>query len=264
MTDLPRVDAATTAPTSANWVGLVAELDRWAEVRRIAAWWLRDDDAIESTRALDEFLGITAGIPVGLAVIPAAVRSELSGRLAQEPRVAVLQHGWRHANHVVDGKKSEYPAGRDLARVGAEIAAGRARLRALFGPRALPMFVPPWNRIAPEFLPLLPQAGIGVVSAMASRRPASRMPAGLIARDVHFDFVAWHDKRRFVGEEMAITALLEHLRARRAAVAADAPLGILTHHLVMDAAALAFLARLIALTRGHPAVRWAAAADLLP
>jgi len=262
MMDLPRVNAATTAQTSANWADLAAELDRWGEAGRVVTLWLRDDDATEPSRALDDFLSVTVNIPLGLAVIPAAARPELADRLAEESCVAVLQHGWRHANRAPEGKKSEYPVGRDPAQVDAEIAAGTARLAALFGRRSVPVFVPPWNRLAPEFLPLLPWLGIAAVSAMASRHRPPATPAGLVAIDVHVDLIAWHEGRKFVGEDAAIAAILEHLRTRRET--GDAPLGILTHHLVMDTAALEFLARFLAVTRVHPAVRWAAIADLLP
>ncbi len=68
------------------------------------------------------------------------------------PRSAVLQHGWRHANRARSGKKSEFPSGLSASVAAAEIAAGRDRLAALFGSRALPVFVPPWNRFAPELL----------------------------------------------------------------------------------------------------------------
>jgi hypothetical protein len=54
------------------------------------------------------------------------------------------------------------------------------------------------------------------------------------------------------------------LRASRLG-AADAawPIGILTHHLVMDGATAAFVDRLIAQLHGHAAARWAAAGEFL-
>src|SRR6185437_11578253 len=135
MSGPPRVDAATTR----SWFDLAEEFDRWGEAGRIAMLWWRDDDAVAATPQLDRLLLLAGTVPVALAVIPA-----LATALADAPRVAVLQHGWQHADRAEHGKKSEYPEGRSAAVVGAEIGAGRARLKALFGPRASPVFVPPW------------------------------------------------------------------------------------------------------------------------
>lgn len=225
-------------------------------------WW-RDDDAIEPTPRLERLIALAAEMPLALAVIPALARPELAEALADLPRVAVLQHGWQHANRGKHGKKSEYPEGRAAAAVAAEIGAGRARLNVLFGRRALPIFVPPWNRLASEFLPLLPAAGIAALSAIPPRQ-STAMPRGLARIDVHLDLVAWAGARGFIGETAALGALIRCLQARRCgAEAADRPVGILTHHLVMDGATVAFLERLIALTGAHRAARWAAVTDLL-
>jgi hypothetical protein len=161
------------------------------------------------------------------------------------------------------GKKSEYPEGRPASLVAAEIGAGRARLKALFGARALPVLVPPWNRFAGEFVPLLVRNGITGLSTMVSSKGAA-LPPDLVVIDVHVDLVAWHEDRGFIGAGAALGSLVGHLRASRLGAADRAqPIGILTHHLVMDGATAAFLDRLIALVRGHAAARWATAAELL-
>ena len=252
-----RVGAATTA----EWSDLVDELDRWGEAGRVAELWWRDDDVIGATTQLDRLLRLSDGIPIALAVIPAQARPELAGALSRTPRVAVVQHGWQHANRASHGKKSEYPEGRPGALVGAEIGAGRARLKAMFRTRALPMLVPPWNRFAAEFLPLLPGIGIAAISAMGSRHPRA-LPPGLAAVDVHVDVVDWHGSRGFIGAAAALGSLIAHLRARRLGQASG-PIGLLTHHLVMDDATTAFLERLIAVTRAHAAIRWAAVSEVL-
>jgi len=51
-------------------------------------------------------------------------------------------------------------------------------MRALFGRRALNVFVPPWNRFASRFVPLLGEAGFVAISQMAPRKTAL---AGAIA-----------------------------------------------------------------------------------
>jgi len=256
---LPRADAATTA----DWPDLVDELDRWGRAGRVAILWWRDDDAVTPTSQLGELLRLAEEVPLALAVIPALARPELAAALHGRPLVAVLQHGWQHANRAEHGKKSEYPNGRPGSAVAAEIGAGRARLGTLFGSRALNVLVPPWNRFAGEFLPLLAENRIAGISTMVSPR-GSALPSGLVAIDVHVDLVAWRGDRGFIGSGAALGGLITHLQASRLGAAdPHGPIGILTHHLIMDGPTAAFLDRLIPLTRAHAAARWATAAELL-
>ncbi len=257
MIGLVRFDQATTA----EWPDLVDELDRWGEDGRIAGLWWRDDDAVTFTPQLDALLRLTGEVPVALAVIPAVARPELAAALEGRPQIAVLQHGWQHANLAKDGKKSEFPEGRSAAAVAGEIGAGRARLKALFGCRAAAVLVPPWNRFAGEFLPLLSPNGITGISTMASPTSAS-MPPDLVAIDVHVDLVAWRQDRRFIGAAAALGGLVSHLRANRLGDTAG-PIGILTHHLIMDGLTAAFLDRLTALVGTHAAARWVTAGEFV-
>jgi len=253
------VDAATTA----EWPDLIEELDRWEAEGRVAALWWRDDDATTATPELAALLRLAAGVPVALAVIPAMARPELAARLAAVDNVVVLQHGWQHHNHAQQGKKSEYPADRPAISVAVEIAAGRTRLETMFGRRALPVLVPPWNRFAEGFLPLLPDAGIRCLSAMA-RPAAEALPPEVAALDVHVDPINWRGGRGFIGTSAALGRLLGHLQASRfGAVGATLPIGILTHHLVQDDATTAFLERLVALVADHPGARWAAVREFV-
>src|SRR5271154_5648558 len=105
MIDRVRVDQAMTA----EWPDLMDELDRWGMVGRVAILWWRDDDAVTMTPQLGNLLRIVGDVPVALAVIPALARPELAVALHGMPLVAVLQHGWQHANRAPHGKKSEYP-----------------------------------------------------------------------------------------------------------------------------------------------------------
>ncbi|HEY3910732.1 MAG TPA: hypothetical protein VGM07_12685 [Stellaceae bacterium] len=231
-------------------------------------WW-RDDDAAAPSGRLDRLLEIAGDVPVALAVIPAEAELGLPARLGAAASrlgaflpVTVLQHGWRHANHAPGPKKSEFPAERPDTSVAGELAAGRARLAALFGARALSVLAPPWNRLDRRFLPLLAGCGIRAVSRLGARRAAWPSP-GVFEANVHVDLVAWKAGRGFIGEGAALAGLLGHLRARRTGAAdGSEPSGILTHHLVQDEAAGTFLGRLIGLAAGHPAVRWLAGGEV--
>jgi hypothetical protein len=263
MSELPRA-APGKAP---GWADLVEELDRWGKAGRVATLWWRDDDAVTTSAKLDQLMGIAENVPVAIAVIPAAAEPGLAGWLARSARritapIFVLQHGWQHANHSAGGRKSEFPAERACEDVLSDLSTGRARLSALFGVDALPILVPPWNRFDDSFLPLLDRCGLSAISRIGSRR-AARPAVGLTEVNVHVDLVAWAGDRAFIGEGAALGGLIGHLRARRLAEAsADEPTGILTHHLVQDEAADAFLSRLIATTHAHSAARWLEAIEV--
>ena len=115
--------------TSAGWSDLAAELDRWSAAGQVAEFWWRDDDAVAPSSQLDRLLRLADGVPLALAVIPALARPELARMLNGMQKVAVLQHGWQHANHAGSGKKERIPRGRSASVVAAEIGAGIARLR---------------------------------------------------------------------------------------------------------------------------------------
>jgi hypothetical protein len=260
MTYLPRVAAAN----SAEWPDLVAELDRWEEAGQVAQLWWRDDDTIAPTPALDRLLRLTGPAPLALSVIPADVVGTLAATLHPFPQIAVLQHGWCHAdcatNYPGAGKKSEYPAERHPVDVADELDEGRRRLLALFGPRALGVFVPPWNRFSDRFVPLLGEAGLTAISQMAPRKSA--LPRGIAVIDVHLDIVAWHEDRKFIGDAVALGRFIAELRRRREGDDRSA-IGVLTHHLVMDEASEDFLHRLVDVVAAHPAARWVGVAELV-
>jgi hypothetical protein len=166
-----------------------------------------------------------------------------------------------HINHAPPpAKKAELGAHRPLPLVLAELAAGRQRLAALLGPLALPVLTPPWNRIAETLTPLLAGAGFRGLSTAGPRHRA-RPGAGLAQVNTHADLVAW-PAHAFIGAPTALGRIVSHLRARRRGTVDGAePTGVLTHHLVQDAATDAFLGRLLAVVSGHKAARWIGAAE---
>jgi hypothetical protein len=256
------VSRAETVAT-AEWSDLLGELDRWGDAGRLATFWWRDDDAEAMTPQLGRLLALAGPAPLALAAIPARASPDLETALARFPHVAVLQHGWNHANHARTGKKSEFPAGRPSAEIARDLAAGRDRLKAIFDARAVAVFVPPWNRVAPEFTSFLRATGFAALSVMAPRQ-GTLVEAGLKAIDVHVDLVAWKRGRGFIGSRAALGGLVAELRARRGDSDGDmAPIGILTHHLVMDDAAADFLGELRKAIEGHRAARWADIRELL-
>lgn len=269
MRDPPHLDPmpGTAVPPAADWSSLLAELDCWGEADRIAKLWWRDDDAAAATPELAALLRIADGTPIALAVIPALATADLASVLRDLPLVTVLQHGWRHANRAVGDKKSEYPSGLPASVAAAEIATGRDRLAALFGIRTLLIFVPPWNRIAPELLAVLVDKGIVAVSTFASARQpewSPCLPLGLARLDTHVDLTDWKGGKRFIGAAVALGLLTFWLRhVRLGNRSPDCAIGILTHHMVMDRETAAFASQLVELVAGHPAGRWVDIAEML-
>lgn len=227
---------------------LTRALDTLAAEGKTARFWLRDDDATEPTPALDRLLAL--GLPVTLAVIPEPTGEALAARLSGT-QTEVATHGWAHANHAGLGeKKWELGLHRPLAVVLAELAEGLAKLRALHGPRALPLLVPPWNRIAPAVVAGLPGIGFQALSVYGPEN------AGVPLRiNAHVDIINWRGNRRTKDNAQLEADILARLTTGH-------PVGILTHHLAHRRDAWAFLDRLARAT-DHPACRWVSAADLM-
>jgi len=264
MSQLRREDPASAV----RWSDLLDEFDRWRDAGRVATLWWRDDDAAGPSDRLDRLLSTSGDIPIALAVIPAGADPRLAAwledrsRSRQTARLFVLQHGWRHQSHAVDGKKSEFPPERSHRAVECDLAAGRMRLVALFEARALPVLAPPWNRFDCRFLSLLADCGLGGISSVGPRRSVRAAP-GVVAANVHVDLVAWSGDRGFIGEEAALRGLIGHLHARRSkGIDAEEPTGILTHHLVQDEATDTFLRKLAAISGVHRAARWLDATEV--
>ncbi|MFQ5786221.1 MAG: polysaccharide deacetylase family protein, partial [Alphaproteobacteria bacterium] len=202
-------------------------------------------------------LAADSGAPLALAVVPATLDAAATTQIAAADGVAVLQHGYAHHNHAgADARKTELGPERPAAEALDELARGRRRLVAAFGQRALPVLVPPWNRIDAGIVAGLVGAGFRGLSTYAPRPDARPVP-GLVQVNSHVDIIAWRTTRGFVGVETALGLALAHLRARRRGIVDDdEPTGLLSHHLVHDAAAWEFIAAFVETTRAHAGARW--------
>ena len=242
-----------------SWDDLARELDAWAANGRTATLWWRDDDARRPGPALERLAALTAAVPLALAVVPA----DAEAGLADLPgHVSFLPHGWRHVSHAAAGrKKNEFGPERPGFDRLADVALGWTRLQHLFGPRARPIFVPPWNRIDPDFVPRLANAGLTGLSRFGPRRQREAAP-GVAEVNCHVDIVDWRGSRGFVGEAAALAPLIAHLGARRSGQAdSDEATGVMTHHAVHDVGCWRFLETLVAKTAGNAAARWLSADD---
>ena len=212
-------------------------------------WW-RDDDAGRDHPRLAQLLALAARhtAPVALAVVPAWLDAACRDRIGGCALATVLQHGIAHANHAEQpAKKIELggSASGDGLRQG--LRDGLRRLAGAFGAACAPVLVPPWNRIDAALLPELPGLGYHALSTFGPRRPSEAVP-GLRRLDTHLDLVAWREGARPLAFEEAALRLAALIRSRRP----HGPIGILSHHLVMDEAAFGALDRLVAVLQDRP------------
>lgn len=244
-----------------SWQDLADEAARWRDSGRVARLWWRDDDAGDVSAELDRLLTIhlDTGAALALAVVPARATPALAARLAGLPGIDVLQHGYAHANHAAPpARKVELGLERPAMMVLGELGTGWLALERMFAGKALPVMVPPWNRIAPVLVPTLPEIGYRGLSTFGPR--ARAVPVrGLRQVNTHVDLIDWKT-RRFVGEEAALAALVAALA--RARNGDPEPVGLLSHHLAMDDGAWDFLRSILERTIAMPGLCTAAARGL--
>lgn len=241
-----------------DWAPLISALDGWHARGLVARFWLRDDDAIEPTPALSRLLEASARhhVPLALAVIPAHTSEMLPPLLADYADVSVALHGWSHENHAPpDEKKQELGPHRPQEVVLGELATGLNRLQSLFAARFTPVLVPPWNRIDKALLPRLEDIGVTALSVFGPEKPGA--PPKI---NTHADIMDWHGTR---GCRPAGDIVADVVKRLGEMEASDGTMGLLTHHLVHDEAAWAFIGAIFAATVNHPACRWCALPELL-
>lgn len=246
-----------------SWTAVNEELARWTDLGLRCTFWLRDDDAVAAGPQLDRLLNrcTQAGIPLGLAVIPADTERSLADALAEQPHATVLVHGWSHTDHAAPGKKKcEFGPERPPEIRQAEAERGLSVLRALFGNRVLPLFVPPWNRMAPDMPACLSAAGYRAVSAFG---PSPDPHDGIAWINTHLDLIDWRGSRSAVPLDALLDLLCRELRERREGQRdPHEPIGLLTHHRVHDEAIWDLLDRLLDRLAGHSTLDWPAVGTL--
>ena len=240
------LQARSRARSGADLDPLRAALDAAGERgRRVALWW-RDDDAVAASPALDRLLDLAGPAPLLLAAIPAGIRPCLAERLADAPQVSTAVHGLAHIDHAPPGaRRAEFGPHRPTAVLRAEAEAALALARARL-PGVLPVFVPPWNRIAPDLAAALPELGYAGLSAARGSGPPAAEPGALIRHDIDLDPIDWRGTRSLREPGGLVAELVRRVEA--------GGIGLLTHHLAHDAAVWAFLDALLALLQRHPAV----------
>lgn len=248
-----------------HWQALSRELDSWRKSGRQLRIWLRDDDAVAPSPALDRLSALAErhGAAVLLAVIPMLAEAELAPALRTLPRLRPCQHGVWHRSHApAGGKKSEFGPERDGKTVDGEIAQGRDRLHGLLGDDVLPVFVPPWNRIDPGHAARLGGLGFSGLSCFRNYRHGPGGGPHLL--NTQIDVMDWRGGRIGRRPEDLVPEITERLAGLRDdATRRPGTLGLLLHHRDHDENAWSALDGILGLVAAHPAAELADPAELL-
>lgn len=249
-------DLAARASLGGGLPALRQELARWeAEGLDCPLWW-RDDDLIGDGPALRRLAALSAhfNVPALMAVIPAQADPALAACTADMPTLSFCQHGWNHVSHEGEGRpKSEFGATRAPADAERDVASGVAWMRECFGVRFLPVFVPPWNNIAPALAARLPALGLHGLSQYVGMPPLCA--AGLLRVDTHTDIVDWGIKGGARDPDELVQRLVAMLQLRMEGKLHE-PIGILSHHRAMGEGSWAFLEQLFTVLAEYACVRW--------
>lgn len=212
-----------------------------------ATFFVRDDDAGWDDAALTRLLDRCAmhDIAIDLAAIPCAVTDDLAGRLLSRisagERIGIHQHGYRHANHQTSGRKCEFGDARSRVQQQSDIAAGQARLSALFGDHLDAIFTPPWNRCTQDTVDALDALGFAVLSRDLTATALDT--AGVTPLPVSVDWSKW------MRADSGQARLAQEVAA---ALDGDMPFGIMLHHADMSTPDLDRLESLLDLLARHP------------
>ena len=187
-------------------------------------------------------------VPIDLAVVPAWLTrtrwQALQPPAGADPLLCWHQHGWRHANHEVQGKKQEFGPHRSAAALRRDILLGRQRLEEILGAGFTPVFTPPWNRCSHTALESLREFGYHAVSRSQGAAPPP-LP-GLPDYPVNVDL---HTRREPDPLVDWPNLLLELIRG-----IAGGACGVMLHHQRMNDNAFGFLEALLDLFKGQKGI----------
>lgn len=232
------------------WWRLGRALGRWRRVNRRPLLWWRDDDAREPSSQLSRLLSLSAShrVPLTLAVIPDAELAPLFAVIDAHPLVSVAQHGVDHKERTtIGGRRAEFREEASVERIRERIARGWRRLAQ--HPRAVPVYVPPWNHATPNVLAALEATPHRVLSLYGE----ANVPTGLSIMNASVDVMRWRPPR-FRGTAPVAGRIATLLDQRRARGQWREPIGLLTHHFNHDEPTWRFLDEL--LSRVADDVEW--------
>ena len=121
------------------------------------------------------------------------------------------------------------------------------------------MLVPPWNRIDERLIGQLPELGVECLSTFSWPNNSSKI-TNLMLLNTHIDIIDWKGNRGGRPVSTLATELQEALQIARKR--GGEPVGFLSHHLVHDENAWAFLEQLFQFTGQNNKIKWCGAGSL--
>jgi hypothetical protein len=156
--------------------------------------FFRADDIAVFGRNFDRLmtLFLRYDLPLCLAVVPAWLTKNrwriLKRYHEKAPELWCWhQHGWRHVNHQLKGKKSEFAGFRTQTEIKQDLLKGKSRIEDLMGEAFYPVFTPPWNRCSEVTLTILKAEGYYGISRMGTGAHVAinRLPEYSVDVDLH-------------------------------------------------------------------------------
>ena len=227
---------------------LARELREWERVGKTARFWWRDDDAVSDTPELRRLLALAEeiGAVIALGIIPERADDGLAKVVAQAP-CCIWQHGWHHLKHL----HGEFGEGRDLESMMTEAHNGQVALDRIFGEaRWQRVFVPPFHALSLPFKMILPNLGYWGLSA---GHPLTPRIDTIPEVNAEIDIMNW-PQGKVHSANVISKMLLDQLVSRREdRSSAEAPIGLLTHHLAHDEVGWQFITDLFRFLKTHKA-----------
>ena len=214
-------------------------------------FFFRNDDVGWDEAQLFQLLEIfeARSVPIDLAVIPTEISNRPARRLTERlrlsaGRIRLHQHGYRHANHEISGRKCEFGRDRTVTDQANDLKAGQHRLVAAFDDLFDPIFTPPWNRCTQATADLL---GAGFYRALSRDIGAQPLHLdGLCEIPVGIDWCGWEARpegRSGLGREIASFA------------SRGIPIGVMLHHAEMSRDSRAAVKNILELLAAHPSAK---------
>jgi hypothetical protein len=214
-------------------------------------FFFRDDDAGWANKLLFELLDCFSKfkVPIDLAVIPQAINyknKELYNRVRHDNGlIGVHQHGFRHNNHQLDGRKCEFGSDRTYTQQHLDIITGQKILLDYFDELSEPIFTPPWNRCNQDTVNVLIDLGFSTLSRDNTGKPLDCQT--LRQLPVNID---WFKKRHGIRiSQTELGQLIEQV------VTSGEVVGVMLHHEIMDQQERYIISELLELLSSHPRVR---------
>ena len=205
--------------------------------------FFRADDVAVPGKQFRELVNVFSRyqVPLSMSVVPAwltTARWKGIERLCRRDQHlwCFYQHGWRHINHELSGKKQEFGSARPLSVIEHDLMRGCERLMSLMRDAFFPAFTPPWNRCSKEALTVLSTSGCRAISRSRGASPPA--PEGMPDFQVNVDLHTRKDPTTALGWKNLYTELATGI--------GDGFCGIMIHHQRMNDNALAFLEELLA------------------